>query len=412
MNFQTTISDRTVLKYYLYMATKWAHLAGPIWVLFLLSRGISYTQIGLLDSFFAFAVLFGEVPTGFLGDRIGRRNSLLIGIVLLSLSSFMFAFTYSFYGFVVLYIFWSLGQSFQSGTDSAWLFDILKEQEGLDQEDYTRIRGRGNALGLLVSGAAAIAGGYLGEINLAIPWIISGTIVGLGFFIVLTFPDSAQFSEDSDEKPFTIMDVLPVIRERFINSPLGPFVVYVGLFFGVLGAVEYFIQPISVDMGISVTQIGWIYGGFTVVSASVSYFSEEIKRTIGIRRWFNIIPPVLGVLFIAILVFPAVAIPLFFLMKGARNGSSPLETQYINDNTVSKGRATAISIVFMVHSLFEIPLAVGAGALADFTSPLTAIILLGILLATGSITIQLWQDPVSEPDNDIVMEESQSTSND
>ncbi|PSP79366.1 MFS transporter [Halobacteriales archaeon QS_1_68_20] len=406
-----SLPQRTVLKYYLYMSTKWAHLTGPIWVLFLLSRGLSYTQIGLLDSLFAVAVLFGEVPTGFVADRIGRRNSLLIGIALLSSSSILMAFGTNFYMFAVFYVLWSLGQTFQSGTDSAWLYDILREGDGLGEEEYARVRGRGNAIGLLVSGGTALVGGYMGEINLAMPWIVSGLLVALGFLVVLSMPETEQF-EDDDADPFTVFDVLPMVRERFFGTPLGPFVVYVGLFLGVLGAIDYFVQPISRDVGLSVRHLGWMYAGFTVVGAAVSYKIDDVERVVGLRRWFTVIPPALGVLFVAVVLFPPVAIPLFFMMKGVRNGTDPLETEYINDNTVSKGRATVISIVFMVHSLFEIPLAVGGGAIADLLSPLGAVAVLGGLMAAGAILIRLWSEPVAEPDDEIVVDDPQAIGDD
>lgn len=70
-----------VLKYYLYMATTAVGFATAIWQVYLLTRGLSYTQIFTLDAIFAVTIVFGETPTGYVGDRLGRRNSILIGIL-------------------------------------------------------------------------------------------------------------------------------------------------------------------------------------------------------------------------------------------------------------------------------------------------------------------------------------------
>ncbi len=54
-------------------------------MLFVQSKGLSYTQIMLLDGIWSTGIVVGEVPTGYLGDRMGRRNSLLVGSVVLQL---------------------------------------------------------------------------------------------------------------------------------------------------------------------------------------------------------------------------------------------------------------------------------------------------------------------------------------
>ena len=70
-----------VAKYYAYRATATFGFFWPIFTVFLLSRDLNYTQIALLGSLSAGVGVLGELPTGYVGDRVGRRNSLLLGAV-------------------------------------------------------------------------------------------------------------------------------------------------------------------------------------------------------------------------------------------------------------------------------------------------------------------------------------------
>jgi len=72
------LPESAVLKYYLYKATKAVEFYRPVMYLYFLSQGLSFTQIALLEAAYNVTTVLGEVPTGYVGDRIGRRDSLLV----------------------------------------------------------------------------------------------------------------------------------------------------------------------------------------------------------------------------------------------------------------------------------------------------------------------------------------------
>nr|WP_176705272.1 MFS transporter [Halobacterium sp. GN101] len=159
-----------------------------MWVVFLTSRGIDFSQVGFLDGAFSLALIAFEVPTGYIGDRIGRRNSILVGIVVSAVASIGFAFSHSFPLFVTVYVGLAVAQTFRSGTDTAWLYDALGER--LTEERFTHVKGRANALGYVMTALAAVVGGYVGNINLAYPWIMEGVAYLIGIPLVLSFPET------------------------------------------------------------------------------------------------------------------------------------------------------------------------------------------------------------------------------
>lgn len=374
-----------ILKYYLYQATSTYGFFWPVFTIFLLARGLSYTQIGLLGSISAAIVIAGEIPTGYIGDRIGRRNSLLVGSVLLAVSLSGFVVAQTFASFAVLWILWGLGQAFRSGSGDAWLYDTLKQQ--LREDQYTRIRGRGESVNLWVSAATMLVAGVLYGIDPSLPFLAGGVLLGSSLFILHSMPETEQGTAD-DDAAFAVFEALPVIRERLMEPPLRSFVVYIALFFAIISAGDEFIQPIAVQtLQFSNGDLGPLYAGFTAVAAIVSYYTGDIEALLSTRWVVLLIPVLTSVLFIIPLIVPLSAVPLFFLMKSARAVMNPIASGYINDHTGSVGRATVLSATSMVYALVGLPLKPLSGFIADLTSPIVAVGALGTLFLCGGVVI-------------------------
>src|SRR5258708_40346663 len=61
----------------------------PIWVVFLQRKGLSLTQIGILEAIAWILAAACEVPTGLIADRWGRKASIAIGTFLYGVQIFL-----------------------------------------------------------------------------------------------------------------------------------------------------------------------------------------------------------------------------------------------------------------------------------------------------------------------------------
>ena len=413
------MSRSAVLRYYVYEATRNAHLSGPIWVVFLLSRGVSYTGIGLLDAVFSVTVVLAEAPTGYLGDRLGRRRSLLIGTAGASLASVAFAFGSSLPTFLVAYVLLAVAQTFTSGSDEAWLYDTLRAETDADQ--FARIRGRGKSIGLVVSAAAALAGGLLGTVNLAWPWLASAATTALAVPVVATFPepDTAALddadagvagsddvdggvagSDDADGDTLGPLAALRTARDRLLTGGLRGFLLLSGVFTAVMGVVGFFVQPVTRDAvagtavesftlaGVTVggftvdgiVALGVVFAAFRLVAAAVTARTGWIEEHLGAAGWFRLAPVGFGLVLAGVVAVPVAAVPMFFLLRAVRSVTAPLRGQYVNDRTPSVGRATTLSAVSVFDGLLVAPFELAGGRVADAIGPLATTSLLGGLL--------------------------------
>ncbi|MFD1514412.1 MFS transporter [Halomarina rubra] len=395
-----------ILKYYLYKATKGVEFYRPIMYLFFLAQGLSFTEIAILEVIYNLTTLLGEIPTGYIGDRIGRRQSLLVGTTLITVTLVGIGFADSFLPLAGLYVLWSMGYNFRSGSEDAWLYDTLSDEDSTD--NFAHIRGRGEAVSMAVGVGAAVLGGYLGSIDLSYPWFVAAGVTGMGIIVLLTLDEPESFEqEESDE--LSLRQTVGIVSDVLGHPTLRAFLLY---YYVLYAAVSYlvfiFFQPVFqtvvLDFGVSQSLVesllGWFYAAYSLVGALLSYYTGAIKRVVGLQTWFVVLPFAVGTTLVAMYFVPILALPTFLLIRGLSDVTRSLAGQYINDRIDSLGRATVLSAMAMVSGLAVIPFQLGSGLISDTVSPLFALGVGGIVLLIGSTVILLWETPVTDEQPD------------
>ena len=424
-----------ILKYYLYRASGHPGFHWPIYVLFLLRNGLTFTEIGAIASIQSLVVIAGEVPTGYVGDRIGRRNSLAVASLLILVSNLTYLVASDFLGFTMVFVALSLGGTFVSGSASAWLYDTLDEHRM--EAEFTHVSGRAGAVSNWAQAATMIAGGVLYVVDPYYPFIAAVCLSLVNVALVFSLPKNAQYAgralhadadsgggdgeseaagedgeeseedESGDDARLTVLEALPVIREQLSKPSLRSFVVYMALFGGALVTADIYIQPIarealrtSVGSLLSAYNVpeaatlGVLYASFTVVSAVVSDYAGDAEDRFGARRVLLLVPLGIAILYLLPPLVPLLAFPMFFVMKGGLALVFPISGRYLNDRIDSVGRATVLSVVSMLRAVAGVPFRVGSGLLADYATPLVAVAALGALFVVGTVALQAFSPPM------------------
>ncbi|WP_225741168.1 MFS transporter [Halorussus halophilus] len=396
------LPDSSVLTYYLYKATKAVEFYRPVMYLYFLSLNLSFAQIAVLEAVYNLATVLGEVPTGYVGDRIGRRNSLVVGTAVITATLVAIGLASSFLVLVALYACWSMGYNFRSGSEDAWLYDTLTDDDAAD--DFSEIRGRGESVSLLTGVVAAVAGGYLGSLDLAYPFFVAAGVTALGVPILLSLSESGTYEAETPDH-LSLGRTLDIVRDAVTDRRIRAFVLYYYvLFAAVLYLVFIFVQPIFetvvVDLGVAESRVepllGWYYAGISLVGAGLSYHAGTIRERVGLRTWFLVLPFGVGGALAAMYFAPVLALPLLLLARGIADTTRTFASQYVNDGVESLGRATVLSAMAMVSGLAVIPFQLASGVLSDLSSPLLALAVAGVALILGSAAVLVWEVPVAK----------------
>ncbi|ASJ12610.1 MFS transporter [Thermococcus thioreducens] len=139
----------------------YAGFLGNIAVIYYLSRGLSYGEIGIATAVSGLGFFLFEVPTGVVGDKVSRKTSVLIGLSIIPLATFLLLFLRSFWVLMVSQLLGTLGASFVSGSFQAWLFDNLRAENR--EGEFKEIWRSAQKLSLVVASTTTILGGFMAQ---------------------------------------------------------------------------------------------------------------------------------------------------------------------------------------------------------------------------------------------------------
>ena len=353
----------------------WAAL--PILVPLYLSCGLKASEVFLVQGAFALTVLILEIPSGYLADRYGRKRSLLGSALFLPSGVLLYLRGWGLGAFALSESVIGIGQSLRSGSDSALLYDTLKE-EGREGE-YTRWEGRAffcARMGVLVS---ALLGGYLGTVSLRLP-----LVVNLVVFLLL-IPLALLLREPSGErrvrsKPWKDLGAVckqalkrPELRRGMLRISLTNACQLTSLWASFLA---YRVWRVPLPL------FGFLFALFQLASALGAAGAHSFARKV---RHFLFLP---GLFWIALgLSFRPLLLPLILCAAFFWGLATPVLLDDVNRRVESSVRATLISLSSMGGSLLFVLVSPLFGLLADHLSLGASYLFLGFVFSLGTLLL-------------------------
>ncbi|KPN32034.1 major facilitator superfamily protein [Halolamina pelagica] len=392
-------ADRGLIyRYYLYRITTSAGFYLPVSVLILRDKGYGLGFVGFAYAVYALGTLLSEIPTGYLGDRLGRRASLAIGCVLRVLVVGVYPFLPGKGAYLAIHLVWAAGRSFRSGTQDAWLYEILEAR--FDAGEFARIESRGRMARLTVSAGGAVVGSLLYGMDPSWPFLVNAGLATLGLPLLWTFPAVQGAGESSDGDHFGVGDAVTMLRAQVERPAIRWFVAYAALFHALFLVTRIYEQPAFEEIGVPVAGFGLLYAGFKLASAAAASTVGRLQAQFGVRGTFALLIPLYGVAYAGVLVMPALVVPVLFVNRGLSTITAPLRNQYLNDRLADVGRSTVLSGAAMAMALVGGVARVVAGAAADGLGAVALLGWSGVVIAPLGALLWVTKSPVrtSAPD--------------
>ena len=336
-----------IIKLYLLKAVKWFMIVMPIIVLFFESKGLSLTQIMILQGTYSLFVALFEIPSGFFADIYGRKNSLVIGSIFLFLGYVIFSFFSGFNEFLFAEILLGIGGSLISGADSAILYDTLLEIK--EEDEYTKIEGRTYAIGNFSEGIAGVLGGFLAMTSINMPVYIQTIVMFLSIPIAMTLVEP----KSSYKLAKSFSSIITVVKDTFIyQRKLRWYIVYSSSMGIATLSIAWFVQPFLMEIDTPIIYYGIIWAFLNFTAGITSYYSYLFNNHNLLIYISLIMITSLVLLGFNISYFGLIFIILIYLLRGV---ITPKLRNLINMNSTSERRATVLSLrSFVIRISFAV----------------------------------------------------------
>jgi MFS family permease len=356
--------------FYVYTLLNNFILDRAIWMLFLLAKGFSLSQIALIESAYHAMNFVFEVPTGYVADRYGKRASLLLGQLVAVVSSAMLAWNGHGAWLVVGFMLGALVGTFQSGATSSLIYETLKQLGR--EERFTRYNSQVHALTMVALGISGIAGGWLSDVNWA--WVYWGkvltSLICLVVVLFLTEPHTevppvgsqAGGARYSFLKQLRIAYTFASSNRSFLSLS-----VFGAVLYSMSWSIAFYCQAVFQELGLPNKAIGLLNGLETWVSVAVAGIAYLGERRLGKKG--SLLLAGAGYMLVLILFAASTvtiqAITAFFLMAGFISYLEPILEAYQHDQLPSPIRATMLSVFSMMISVGMMITYTAIGFLAD-----------------------------------------------
>ena len=368
-------------KYFWLKAFLHCGLLQPVLTLFLISRGLNYFEIFSLFVTIVVSMLIFEVPTGIIGDKYGRKVSIICGLVGFSIFNFLLLFADSFSFFLAIYFLEGINITFMSGSDEALIYDSLKQKRKQKQmkKYWAKITSAQFLPLIFITPIAAFIAKDLTEPQFTI--LILGhvvfTLVALIIAFTLVEPKKSSGPHEIRSPKVLFLSAVkhikksPALVRLFMNKTL---IIIPGFHIFFLLWQPYFQQS-----GIPIAYFGIIMSIGSLV-LFVLLRNMHIFKPSKKYLFYTALLPMLAFGIASVFTGILAALIFYFTIRIIVWIREPIFSQFMNDHIESHNRATVLSSLSMIDSFFDVIIFLSAGYITSISISFSFLFSAGIML--------------------------------
>ena len=404
----TILKNSQYFKFCTYGFLKNLRFFDAFFILFLVEKGLPYTQIGILYAVREIFINIFEIPSGIMADSYGRKNALIGSFFLYIISFSVFYLSNDFWLFLIAFILYGIGEAFRSGTHKGMIIDYLKlnhwEGQKINYYGHTRSWSqKGSAISALVAGLIVFYSGTYQNIFLysIIPYL-------LNLLLIISYPKELNRSlEQINQKSrfgirLTTKSFFKIIKQPNVLKIINTSAIHTAY----LRAVKDYIQllmvnvalilPIMINVEVEKKNgivIGVIYFFIYLATSRASQISSKVAAkskhnisniTLLLGFIFGII---CGVFFIFDLwIISIIAFAGIYIVENIRK---PILTGFIADQVPNEILTSVISAQSLLRTIVTAILAFVFGFIADNFGIGVSLIVVSVFLTLSTILMNI-----------------------
>lgn len=365
----------------------WFSVSLAVLLPFYQSFGLSIADFFLIQSIFSLAVVIFEFPTGYFADRIGHRESLILGSLCGALSWVLHAVSSGFYTLMIAEIVLALAIALRSGADSALLYDSIALTDSTDS--YKHTENKMNMVSAASEASGAILGGFLAAISLVLPFwfrVFVELISCIAAYKLVPVQTIRKMSKKS-----ILSDIVFILKYTATHVQLRATI----LFCAVTGAATltsvWLVQPYLGEAHTDIYWYGIVWGALNASLVLFAWLAERIENKLGEFRTLLFLALAPGATFMMLSILPAslIIVPLFLVFYFVRSLNSSFGRAYVQEHALNDARASILSVQSLLFRLIFAIFGPVAGIVATSYSLYHALAFTGVVFGILSCTTLL-----------------------
>lgn len=334
---------------------------------------LTYSQILFIQIIFSIITILNEIPSGVFADKVGYKKSLITASLLSIISIIIYITAKTYLGLILASILGGLANSTSSGTDTAFLYELLKEYS--IENKFRIIMSKLGFWFFLILAISGLPAGFVAKIDYRILYYISliPQIVALLLLLFMT-----DIEKNIDKNKIKIKFILiDSINQLKGSSKLLNIIIISSLTMALFETINQLYQPYLIENQINLEYIGIVFFVTSLTASIGSRFSNIIVTRLGQKKSMYAYSILMSVfLFFLYALKGPIVIIFYTLFRFLKGFSGPLLGQSLND-AISSNRATVLSTAsFVNRALFSL-IALVVGYFTDIYELRSSFIIIG-----------------------------------
>ncbi len=368
-------------------------LVAPIFPLYVIDLGASYTMLGIIVSIYGAVQLITQIPIGRLSDRIGRKGLIILGLITFTIMPPLYIYATSAYLLIPIRMLGGVGAS------AVWPLAMALIIEQADSQSRGAAMGWYNASFYSALALGPLIGGMLYDLfGLEAPFYF-WALLGLASILIVLIK-----VKEPERRTVLSETAIAGIKEGLILPGYGTtFLACCGvvLWMGIVGGFNFTMLPsYASGLGLSTTEVGLlylVYGG--TMALSNIYFGRQADR--GRRKRLIVLSCLLGTISFGLLIFAGSLLQALLLLAalGTSLGiGNPAAAALIADTTCASRRGEIFGIFNTARMTGVVIGPLIAGLTADMYGVNGAIVAFTAIAVMITANALLVRDPTTESD--------------
>lgn len=350
--------------------------------------------VGFVSQIFGFLL---EVPSGYISDKIGHKNALVISKISYFLGTIILVFADNNLYFFVSSVLVSIGFAMNSGTSSVFFQETL-ENLGIP-ERYSEITGKLRSLGFAIPIIFILGLPFIAENYGYTTAFIFASLIDLVGLIVTISMKQPKYKKDIDE--FEIEEGGGIIK-NYLRIGWLPVVLLSTSIVGLsLSATVGFKNPFQESLGFSISMLGVLWAFSRLGIAVVLLFSSWFKRNFNLAKVLLLQGIALVLIYTGISYFSNkwIIAALFVLIPIFMWGLSSVKSHFLLDYVRGyRNKASYLSINNFISKIIQSVFSLLMGYLVFHYSYQFAYFIFGLLILLAVLVYLIYSSFKKQPD--------------
>ena len=366
------------------------------------TKGMGPADVMFTDAIYPFFKMFLQMPGLTIIDKIGKKNSLILANLSLSMSLIVLILSNGIFMVIISYLFMAFSFCIKNTAESNLLYDSVPDKNG--KGIFSKIEEKGERNYYYLDGITSIFTGFLFVINGYIPMMISLMFTVIAISLSTCFKEVYEpVKENTKSLQTRVKDYIGEIKSAFqfifqskrLQAIMAFIFFFEGLVYSSYTLRESLLNELEVEPQIFAMIIALltILSGFTTKLQSIIHKKLKNKALTFIGMAYVITFVLVGVTGLSSLPFIpmlAVILSLYGIQYALQSPYGILNNKYLKSFATPSMRTKIATTFDFIKSISSFLVAMVATFLLEIITPQLAFLVLGITFAIILIIVLYW----------------------